>query len=276
MAREIATIEQELDQNITTVFDQPASSSSADWRLWRSIWAMAVWSLEKIMDIHQTVIENIISSKRYGTLAWYHERVMEFQGADEGQGFHGDQLIIDDSGRLVYQTIDESRRVLAQASLKESASGIAIKVAKFDGAELIQLDFAEQSALIQYLFNIKYPGTRITVTSLPADVFRYDMNIYYDPKYSSLEVQQNIESAIEAFKTSIGFDARFYKQKFIDHLMNVEGVETIRMNSLKVKTATADYVDVDVVHELESGYFNYQPLTGDLPSNITMINTTEI
>ncbi|WP_053405186.1 hypothetical protein [Persicobacter sp. CCB-QB2] len=276
MAREIAEIETELDQNIEQVFDDPSASNGADWKLWRSIWAMAIWTFEKIMDIHQGNVESIISSKRYGTLAWYHDRVMEFQGADDGEGFQGDRLIIDDNGKIVYEVSDESRRIIAQASLKESSSGIAIKVAKWEDDILVQLVFEEQEALIQYLFNIKYPGTRINVISLPADIFKYDINIYYDPKFSKEDVKQRIMEAIESFKTLIGFDARFYKQKFIDHLMAIDGVVTIKLNSLMVKTATSDYTEIDVVHELESGYLNYQPTEGEIPSRITMINSAEL
>ncbi|WP_053405004.1 hypothetical protein [Persicobacter sp. CCB-QB2] len=276
MAREITEIQQELEQNINDVFETPSQSDAADWKLWSYIWAHAIWAFENIMQIFQNDVDMIINTKRYGTLAWYYDRIMEFQGADDGAGFEGDKLIVDEHGRIVFEVQDETRRIISRASVQEISGGIAVKLAKMVDDELEQLSPQELNAFEQYLRNVKYPGTAVNLISLSADIIRYDLNIYYDPHYSAVTVQQNIEAAIEQYRWVVGFDARFYKQQFAEYLMRVEGLISMRFNGLFVQTTTSDWTAIDVYHELESGYFNYQPQEGDNHSSITMINASDL
>jgi hypothetical protein len=114
---------------------------------------------------------------------------------------------------------------------------------------------------------IKFAGTSVEYRTLPADVITYDVNVYYDPLYLPADVQTAVLAALQSFRTELGFDARFFKSDFINAIQAVEGVKTVKVNSMELQPSEGDATAIDVVVELESGYFNYNEA-----SILTMIN----
>ena len=279
MARQLTVIEEELETNVNNVFDRPSVSKVAEWKVWKSIFAAAIWAFEKILDLFKTEVENIITQKQPGTIDWYYDKVKAFQGADDGNGFHADDLVLDESGILRYQVENESRRIIAKASLTDIEGVLAIKVAKQTGTnELGALSSIELNAFSTYMRNIKYPGTEMFITSLQPDLIRYDVNIYYNPVLSESTIQANVLAKLEEFKSSMGFDDKLFQQKLIDYLMNADGVVSVKMNNLYRKASTdTEFVLIDVVYELAAGYFNYQLLdAASEPSVMNLINVNTI
>ncbi len=273
--RELSEIEQELDDDIVEVFDSPSVSQVAEWRLWRGIWSRAVYSFELILDAFKSEVETLIESKQPGSISWYYDQVMKFQGADDGDGFMGDNLVVNSYGILEYEKEDSTRCIINQCSLSESDGTLVIKVAKLDSDGLLtSLTYAELLAFSIYINNIKYPGTELNVVTLPADLIYYDINIYYDPIFSTDTITANVLAQLETYKGSLGFDDRVFKQKLGDTILNAEGVVTVKINSLMSKASTDDdFSDIDVVYQLASGYYNYD---GDTPSTLNLINVNDI
>lgn len=268
MARTIIEIETALDANISQAITTPSGSKFAEWQLWKSIFARAVWAFEQIMDAFRTEIEAKIQTKQPGSFDWYFDKIKEFQGAVDGNGvFQGDDLIVND-GVIVYETPDPTRRIIAQCSLSAAESELAVKVAKMlDENDFTPLTASEQIAFGLYLNNIKYPGTKTNIISMAADLIKYELTIYYNPVYTTATVQVNIEAKLAEFR-SMGFDDKIYAFKLLNKIAEAEGVVSVKKTLLQGWGVNAGvFADIDVVYLLESGYFNY-----DEASVLTFVN----
>ena len=259
MARTVTEIEAAL------VASQPglSTSQSADWLGWVSIFAYAIYLFEVIMDVFKADVEGQLQKKQPGTLEWYSEKALDFQ--------NGDTLQVDEWGVVGYAVINEDNKIVKHASVSEAAGTVTIKVATIDTAtselEPLSLTNGEFLNFQRYMEKIKFAGTSVEYRTLPADAITYDVNVYYDPLYLPGDVETAVLAALEAFRTEIGFDARFYKSDFVNVIQNVEGVKTVKVNSMELQPSEGDPSAIDVVVELESGYFNFDEL-----SSITMIN----
>lgn len=259
MARSIATIEADLDASISTAISNPSSSMYAEWKLWRSIFARAIWVFETIIDTFKLEVETTVQTKQYASFDWYHDRIMEFQGETlDGGAFQGDNLMVQ-NGIISYETPDETRRIIRQASLRANNGVLGIKLAKaLTETTYQQLTESELVAFNIYFLNIKYPGTRATVVSLPADLVKYNLKIVYDPIYSTATVTTNIQEKLEEYRQSLGFDDRVFLGEMLNFVQAADGVVSVTNNGSSAKGYSDEvFTTIDQYHTLESGYFNY-------------------
>jgi hypothetical protein len=268
MARTITQIETALEANINQAIPAPSGSKYAEWQLWKSIFARAVWAFEMIMDSFRVEIEAKIQQKQPGSFDWYFDKIMEFQGGnDNGGNFQGDDLIVKD-GVINYETPNEARRIIAQCSLSAAESELAVKVAKrLDAYNFQPLTVSEQIAFGLYLNNIKYPGTKTNVISMAADSIYYNLDIYYNPVYTTATVMANIKAKLDEFRQSLGFGDRIYSFALLNKASEAEGVMSVKKINLKGTSVSNPQAEIDVVYTIEAGYFNY-----DETSILSLIN----
>jgi len=162
--------------------------------------------------------------------------------------------------------VDATKRIISNVSVKETTEGnVVIKVAKQNSsAQLIALTSEELLALNQYLTKIKYAGTRLSATSVNADVIKYTITVYYDASYNLTALQAAVTAAIANFKTQLPFDGLFRSTQFVQAITAVTGVSTVKTTLLQGKSASGSYAGIDPTYELVAGYFNY-----DVASAIT-------
>ncbi|MEG2495616.1 MAG: hypothetical protein RSB32_07970, partial [Mucinivorans sp.] len=71
-------------------------------------------------------------------------------------------------------------------------------------------------------------------------------------------VRAEVLSALDRFRTEVGFNSMLYRGRLVDAMMAVKGVVTVDLKALDRKgTSMADFAPVGVADELESGYFDY-------------------
>ena len=260
MGRTLQQIEQALDTTISAVITTPSASQFAEWRIWRNIFARALWVFEQIMDLFKAEIEQRVQTKQPGSFDWYYDRILEFQGADdETNTFQGDPLTVTELGILQYEAPDPTRRIIAQASLRAESGTLIIKLAKnLDATNYQPLAADEQTAFSLYMDNVKYPGTSLSIISMVGDLIKYDLNIIYDPIYTVATIEANVLAKLMEFRSSLGFDDRIYPSKMIEKAIEAEGVIAVKNNGVESYHATIDmWAEVDIVYTLVSGYFNY-------------------
>lgn len=265
MARTITEIESALDSSITTAISNPSSSSFAEWKLWRSIIARSIWVFEGIMDVFKAEIQTTVRTKQPGSFDWYYDRVLEFQGGDDGLGsFQGDDLVMV-NGILQYEQPDDTRKIIKKASLRAASGTLAIKVAKkLNENDYQALTSAEQLAFGVYMDNVKYPGTLVNIISQAADLIKYDLQIIYDPVLTISTVQANVKAKLDEYRASLGFDDRFYPFKMVEKVLEAEGVVSVKNNGVSRKAITEEvFTAIDIVYTLAAGYYNYEPLVAD-------------
>jgi hypothetical protein len=272
MARTISEIETVLQADITTAIPNPSASSTAEWKLWKTTFARAIWTFENILDLFRTEVETKVQTKQPGSYDWYHDKVMEFQGVTLNDNtFQGDTLVIE-NGIITYETVDVTRRIIAQSALRAQQNSLAVKVAKkLDALNYTRLTDSEIEAFSVYMDNIKYPGTLVNVISLQADVILYDIEVVYDPIYNELTVQNNLTAKLAEYRSSLGFDDRVYKGRIEQKLMEAEGVVSVKVNSIYITGVTSGNRPLDVVLTLDAGYFNW-----DEDSVFTLVNANTL
>jgi len=240
-----------------------STSATAEWRIWVEIFAYAIYLFEVVMDVFRADVEGQLARKQPGTREWYSEKALAFQ--------NGHTLTVDKWGVVGYATVDDAAQIVKRASISEAGGTVTIKVAKINSEtnelEPLSLTDGEYLNFQRYMDAVKFAGTAVEYRSLPAYVVDYDINVYYDPLYLPSSVQADVLTALAAFRTAMGFDARLYKSDFVAVVQTVPGVKSVKVNSMTVTPTEGDIVAVDVVVELDSGYFNFSE-----GSTITMIN----
>lgn len=271
MARTLTEIRESLGTSLVEVLDgSPSTSHFAEWKIWQNIFAIAIWTFENIMDIFKGEIEILVYSKKVGSMGWYYDRVLEFQGENDPSGvFQGDSLIVNDQGIIQYENIDEGKRIITQAAIAESEGAIIVKVAKdLDESNYQKLEAPEVLAFEVYLDNIHIPGTNINVISQSPDLIKYNLTIYYDPIFTVTTIQANAEENLNEYRTGQGMNDKIYKQKLVEKVLQAEGVVSVGINSIEAKAETDSiFSDIGIVYSVEAGYFNY-----DNDSNLTLIS----
>lgn len=240
-----------------------STSASAEWRGWVSIFAYAIWLFEGVMDVFKADVESQLQRKQPGTLEWYSEKALAFQ--------NGDTLRADEWGVVGYALVDQSKQIVKHASVAETDGTLILKVATIDTEtgelEPLNLTTGEFLNFQRYMESVKFAGTAIEYRTLPADEVIYGIDVYYDPLYLPATVQVAIEAKLQAFRTEISFNARLYKSDFVNAILSVEGVKTVKVTAMIVTPSEGDPIALDVFLELESGYFNFSE-----ESVINMIN----
>ena len=133
MARTIDEIQTQMLNSITSnadLADLNSTSKTSIYRLLMFIVAMAIWTLEKLFDIHSAQVDTAIYENKPGTARWYRNMSLAFQ-------FGFNLLTDDDQFDNIGATSEqiEASKIVKYCSVKESleSSRLIIKVAGDDG-----------------------------------------------------------------------------------------------------------------------------------------------
>ena len=266
MTRTIETIENEITQN--AVNNVPALkdsenetiSKTSEWKLWAHIVATAIHAFEFILDLFRKEMDELTEKITPGTVRWYAEMAKRFQ--------NGDTLDFDEkTAMLHYKQENAEKRIIAAVAIMEGSDDegkncLFIKVAKKEkGTDKIQpLSENERENFGKYMEAVKFAGVQLKVSSTHADQIRYTLSVYHDPAIAKEGIETAIRQALDTFKTEIDFNGIFYRQKFIDAVMGVNGVVTCTLDRLEqhgVSDAENSWHEIKTHTELQAGYFDY-------------------
>lgn len=231
-----------------------STSKVAEWRLWTYVFALGIYTFELILDRFKNEVNTITNKITPGTTRWYAEMCYRFQ--------NGYELLFDETkAMLYYNKTDPDAQIVKIVAISEDKNRLSIKAAKRDNSgKIVPLSIEERYNFSSYIDAIKFAGVDTNVISTSADRIRYNLEVYFDPAIPNTLVQEHVEKALDNFKASLGFDSMIYKQRFIDAVMDAEGVVTCNLVSLERKGVTdTGFVPVGIYSELESGYFEYAP-----------------
>lgn len=231
-----------------------STSAVAEWRLWTYIVAVAIHTFQLALDLFRKEIDEMTTRITPGTARWYVEMCKRFQ--------HGHKLAYDETTAMYYYEKDApADRIVKIVAISENAGSLTIKVAKLNASNKIEpLTPEERYNFMCYIDVIKFAGDVTGIVSTNEDKVRYDLDVFFDPAIPNTTVRANVLAAIETFKIAFGFDSMLYAQRFTDTIMSVPGVITCKLRSLSRKgVSDPAFVPVDIVSELESGYFEYDP-----------------
>jgi hypothetical protein len=205
-----------------------STSSVSVWGLVKNMFALLSLTLQKSFDKFAVEIDALIVSQQIGTLPWYVEKLKAFQ--------YGDTIFVEDNN-VTYSAIDESKKIIAQASATEVLVGdkseLLLKAVKADtNGNLEPLSVNENDALQEYISKIKFAGVTINLVSAAADVIKLNMTVelnllMVNANGSAIDNsdQYPVKIAIENYFKNLPFDGVLYWNKLIDVLQEMPEVK---------------------------------------------------
>jgi len=256
MARKIEKIRDEI---LTAKAGEPAldaltsTSKVAVWRLIVYVVAVAIWTLEKLFDIHKAEVEELIANLRPGTPLWYRNKALDFQ---YGFALLPDSDLFDNSAATQEQ-IDASKIIKFSAVTEaETESRVIIKIATEEGGKLAPIAIDRQAVFEAYIAEIKYAGVAVTVINFLPDILKIQIRIFRDPLLidengtDRLSGGKPVEAALLEYMRELPFNGELVIQDLANKLEAVSGVKIVQIDSIESK-----WIEVD-----SGGYGPFQPI----------------
>ena len=275
MARSIQDIQQLI---YTQKAQEPAleslnsTSKVAIWRLWVYIISVAIWSLEKLFDLHRTDIDKRLTELKPHTARWYRSKALAFQ-----YGYY----LAPDSDKynnqwLTEEQIEASKIIKYSAVVESKNEGrLIVKIAGEQGDTLQPITDAQRQSFEAYLQEIKDAGVRLSVVNYQPDVLHLQMKIIYDPLVldsngqSITKATKPVEETIKSYLKRLPFNGELVLAHLIDALQQAEGVKIPHLVLAQSKNITSSgeygaFETIEISKIPTAGYFtidNYNDIT---------------
>ena len=207
--------------------------------------AAAIYTLEAIFDAFRREIDTKIADSVVASIPWYHKICLEYQ--------HGDNLVLNEAtSEYVYELIDDSKKLVKFAACRDRGGGVYILVAK-EGAdghpEALSNDVL--TAFREYVNRRKPAGVITDVYSYNPDDITLSIRVQYDPillnSDGSLITDPSVfpvEDAVNNYLASILYGGTFNRNKLIDAVQSVEGVQDLILGEVSAKASDAQSYSV--------------------------------
>jgi hypothetical protein len=250
MARTVSEISESIRERFSARLTLSASGV-AEWKLWVSVCATAIHVFEIILDKFKSDVEGNVMTSRPGTRKWYERLCFMFQ--------NGHELIFDEKDAVLkYRTDDPDARITAVAAVQENDGVITLRVAKKSDNAIVPFGDMERLNFTNYINESKPLGSKTVILSTAADKVRFSVQVFYNPAFALELIREQTEKAMDSFKTDQQFGGILYPERFVDYLINVVGVITVKLDSFSRKgTSDGNFIPVNISARLEAGYFNY-------------------
>ena len=207
--------------------------------------AAAIYTLEAIFDAFRREIDTKIADSVVASIPWYHKICLEYQ--------HGDNLVLNEAtSEYVYELIDDSKKLVKFAACRDRGGGVYILVAK-EGAdgypEALSNDVL--TAFREYVNRRKPAGVITDVYSYNPDDITLSIRVQYNPillnSDGSLITDPTVfpvEDAVNNYLASILYGGTFNRNKRIDAVQSVEGVQDLILGEVFAKASDAQSYSV--------------------------------
>ncbi len=243
-------------------FDQQFSRVSIESILFY-VFATALWTLEKLFDLHVAEVEQRIEQLEPHTLRWYVNKTKAFM--------YGHKLVTNsdyyDLSKLSDTDIEEAK-VVKYAVASESNTVVYIKVAGEKEGKPSLLTDSQFSALNSYINTIKDAGVSVQIRNEQADLMRISLVVYYNPTLlasdgTSLQSDGSkpVDDTVKSVITNLPFNGVYRNTDLLAALQSLPGVEVVDIADVKVKARNAEaWADVVGFNRPYSGYYEIESL----------------
>lgn len=243
-------------------FDQQFSPVSIENILFY-VFAVALWTLEKLFDAHTEEVDDRIEQLEPHTLRWYVNKAKAFMF---GRRLVTDTDYYDTTG--MSETDIDTLRVVKYAVATESNTVVYLKVAGEREGNPYPLPDSQLSALNSYINEIKDAGVSVQIRNEEADDMKMEIVVYYDPTLLSAEGvslidgSKPVEDAVRSTITSLPFDGVLRKSDLLAAITAANGVEVADITTLDVRPHSSDsWTPVVGYNRPYSGYYKINDLT---------------
>lgn len=231
------------------------------------VFAVAVWALEKLFDLHRADVDARIEQLEPHTLRWYVSKAKAYM--------QGQKLVTDcdyyDTEDMTEQDI-AAAKVVKYAVATESNTVVYIKVAREVDGNPAALTAGQLEGLTSYMNEIKDAGVSVQLRNEPADQMRISLLIYYDPTLLIIDANGNgsqngkdpVRETTKQVIENLPFNGMFRKSDLMAALQALPCVEVADIKSVKVKPRNgAEWQTVEGYDRPYSGYYSIDALTVD-------------
>lgn len=249
-----------------------STSKVAIWHLWVYIISVAIWSLEKLFDLHRTDIDKRLTELKPHTARWYRSKALAFQ-----YGYY----LAHDSDKynnqwLTEEQIEASKIIKYSAVVESKNEGrLIVKIAGEQGDTLQPITDVQRKSFEAYLQEIKDAGVRLSVVNYQPDVLHLQMKIVYDPLVldsngqSITKATKPVEETIKSYLKRLPFNGELVLAHLIDALQQAEGVKIPHLVLAQSKNITSSgeygaFETIEISKIPTAGYFtidNYNDIT---------------
>ena len=231
------------------------------------VFAVAVWALEKLFDLHRADVDARIEQLEPHTLRWYVSKAKAYM---QGQKLVTDCDYYDTEG-MTEQDI-AAAKVVKYAVATESNTVVYIKVAREVDGNPAALTAGQLEGLTSYMNDIKDAGVSVQLRNEPADQMRISLLIYYDPTLLIIDANGNgsqngkdpVRETTKQVIENLPFNGMFRKSDLMAALQALPCVEVADIKSVKVKPRNgAEWQTVEGYDRPFSGYYSIDALTVD-------------
>lgn len=231
------------------------------------VFAVAVWALEKLFDLHRADVDARIEQLEPHTLQWYVSKAKAYM---QGQKLVTDCDYYDTEG-MTEQDI-AAAKVVKYAVATESNTVVYIKVAREVDGNPAALTAGQLEGLTSYMNEIKDAGVSVQLRNEPADQMRISLLIYYDPTLLIIDANGNgsqngkdpVRETTKQVIENLPFNGMFRKSDLMAALQALPCVEVADIKSVKVKPRNgAEWQTVEGYDRPFSGYYSIDALTVD-------------
>jgi hypothetical protein len=233
-----------------------SGSSTAIWRAWVYITAIAIRTVEVLFDTHKAEVQVLLDTLRPHKAIWYRNKCLAFQ---YGKDLTADTDTYDNTGLTEAEI--EAMKVVKYAAASAPGSKILIKVAGETDGEKAPLTAPQETALLAYLDEVRDAWADLEVTNQAADYFRATIDIYYDPMILDGEghrldgtVEEPVQDAVKNYISNLPFNGEYTNMALIDALQAVEGVVIPELKSAESKYGLYDWSIINAKVTPDSGY----------------------
>ena len=249
-----------------------SNSRVAIWRLWVYIISVAIWSLEKLFDLHRTDIDKRLTELKPHTARWYRSKALAFQYGF-GLSFDSDKY---NNQWLTEEQIEASKIIKYSAVVESKNEGrLIVKIAGEQGDTLQPITDAQRQSFEAYLQEIKDAGVRLSVVNYQPDILHLQMKIIYDPLVldsngqSITKATKPVEETIISYLKRLPFNGELVLAHLIDALQQAEGVKIPHLVLAQSKNITSGggygaFETIEISKIPTAGYFtidNFNDIT---------------
>lgn len=226
------------------------------------VFAAALWSLEKLFDLHVSEVDSRIEQLEPHTLRWYVNKTKAF--------LYGHKLVANsdyyDTSNLSEADIEKDR-VVKYAVASESNTVVYIKVAGERKGKPWPLTDSQIAALNSYINTIKDAGVSVQLRNEQADLMRISLVVYYDPTLLSADGvsladgSTPVDDTVKSVITNLPFNGVYRNTDLLAALQALSGVEVVDISKVEAKSRNADsFTEVVGFNRPYSGYFEIESL----------------
>ena len=192
------------------------------WRAVKQVMALGIAQIDQSIDALKAELDDKINTHERGGIEWYREQVLAYQ--------HGDPLTLINN-RPKYASLNEGAQIVKHVSVSEvSGGGLDFKVAGNEGSEISPLTTDQLAGVKSYLNQIKFAGTKFTLSSLPANLVDYKIVAEIDRSvFNDAETKTAIAKKIKEYHISFDFNDTLYLNHITDALQSIEGIIDIQI-----------------------------------------------